>query len=163
MHHGQICYGTERIIVMKGVAEAFIELLKKNAESSHVGFPITAAMAKGAHDKLSDAQQKGAKFILGGPQYAEKNSLIPTIVTNVTRDMTMWNEETFGPSVSVFIVENDQEAIDLVNATPYGYSTSIHTKNLGRAMDISRELDVGQVQVNANTVYSERKSDSSLM
>lgn len=55
----------------------------------------------------------------------------------------------------MFIVDNVEEAIELVNDTPCGFSTSIHTTNLTRALNISKELDVGQVQVNANTVYGE--------
>jgi acyl-CoA reductase-like NAD-dependent aldehyde dehydrogenase len=73
--------------------------------------------------------------------------------------MITWNEETFGPSVAVFIVDNVEEAIELVNDTPYGISTSIHTTNLTRALNISKELVVGQVQVNANTVYEEDKNN----
>jgi acyl-CoA reductase-like NAD-dependent aldehyde dehydrogenase len=159
MHHGQICYGTERIITMKSIADDFIKLLQKKAKSFDVGLPVTAAMAKGAHDKLLDAQSKGAKILLGGPQYSEKNALVPTIVIGVTKEMVMWNEETFGPSVAVFIVDNDEEAIELVNDTPYGFSTSIHTMNLTRALKISKELEVGQVQVNANTVYGEGENN----
>jgi len=158
MHHGQICYGTERIILMKSIADSFIALLKKQAASFDVGLPVTAAMAKGSHDKLLDAQSKGAKFLLGGPQYSANHTLVPTIVTGLTKDMIMWNEETFGPSVAVFIVDSDEEAIKLVNDTPYGFSTSIHTTNLTRALAISKELEVGQVQVNANTVYGEGKN-----
>lgn len=70
----------------------------------------------------------------------------------------MWNEETFGPSVALFIVDSDEEAVELVNDTPYGFSTSIHTTNLNRALNISKELDVGQAQANANTVYGEGKN-----
>ena len=142
---------------MKSIAENFIQLLKKTAESFDAGIPVTATMSKGTHDKLVDAQYKGAKFILGGPQYGEKHSLVPSIVTGVTKEMTMWNEETFGPCLAVYIVDNDEEAIELVNDTPYGFSTSIHTRDLTRALKISRELDVGQVQVNANTVSGEGK------
>jgi acyl-CoA reductase-like NAD-dependent aldehyde dehydrogenase len=94
---------------MKSIANDFIQLLKGNAELFNVGYPVTVAMAKGAHEKLFDAQSKGAKFLLGEPQYGENNALVPTIVIGVTRDMTMWNEETFGLSVAVFIVENDEE------------------------------------------------------
>jgi acyl-CoA reductase-like NAD-dependent aldehyde dehydrogenase len=155
MHHGQICYGTERIIIMESIADSFISILVREAEKLNVGYPVTANMAKGAHDKLVDAQNKNAKFLLGGPKYGPNNSLFPTIVTGVTKDMIMWNEETFGPSVAVFIVKNDEEAIDLVNDTPYGFSTSIHTADLHRALWISKELDVGQVQMNGITVYGE--------
>jgi len=142
---------------MKNIADDFVALLKGKASEFNVGLPVTAAMSQGAHDKLLDAQSKGAKFLLGGPQYSDKHALVPTIVTGITKDMMMWNEETFGPSVAVFIVDSDEEAIDLVNDTPYGFSTSIHTTNLTRALNISKELEVGQVQVNANTVYGEGK------
>ncbi|TVY88639.1 Salicylaldehyde dehydrogenase [Lachnellula willkommii] len=157
VHHGQVCFGTERVIIMKSVAENFIQLLKKKAESFHAGIPVTASMSKGTHDKLVDAQSKGAEFILGGPQYGEKHSLVPSIVTGVTKDMTMWNEETFGPCLAVYIVDSDEEATELVNDTPYGFSTSIHTKDLTRALNMSKELDVGQVQVNGTTVHSDGK------
>lgn len=146
MYHGQICYGTERIILVKSIAEDFIAHLKEKAASFNVGLPVTVAMAK------------GAKFLLGGPQYGEKNALVLTIVTGVTKVMLMWNEETFGPSVAVFIVNSDEEAIDLVSDTLYGFSTSVHTTNLTRALNISKELDIGQVQVNANTVHGEGTS-----
>jgi acyl-CoA reductase-like NAD-dependent aldehyde dehydrogenase len=61
--------------------------------------------------------------------------------------------------LAVFIVDNVEEAIELVNDTPYGFSTSIHTTNLTRALNISKEPDVGQVQVHANTVYGEGKNN----
>jgi acyl-CoA reductase-like NAD-dependent aldehyde dehydrogenase len=123
MHHGQICYGTERIILMESIADNFISLLKKEAENFNVGYPVIANMSKGSYDKLLDAERNGAKFLSGGPKYGPKHSLVPTILTGVTKDMTIWDEESFGPSVAVFIVKNDQEAIDLVNDTSYGFST----------------------------------------
>jgi acyl-CoA reductase-like NAD-dependent aldehyde dehydrogenase len=56
--------------------------------------------------------------------------------------MTIWGEESFGPSIGVFIVNTDQEAIDLVNDTSYGFSTLIYTTNLERAVNVTKELDV---------------------
>jgi acyl-CoA reductase-like NAD-dependent aldehyde dehydrogenase len=68
MHHGQICYGTERIILMESIADNFISLLKKEAENFNVGYPVIAKMSKGSYDKLLDAERNGAKFLSGGPK-----------------------------------------------------------------------------------------------
>ncbi|KAF4630451.1 hypothetical protein G7Y89_g7688 [Cudoniella acicularis] len=156
MHHGQICYGTERIIILRTIADSFLPLLTKEASTFNPGLPVSATISSSTHAKLLDAASKGATFLLGGPTYSENGiSLAPTIVTGVTREMIMWDEETFGPCVAVFVVESGEEAVALVNESSYGFSTSIHTRDLERALEMSRGLEVGQVQVNANTVYGE--------
>jgi acyl-CoA reductase-like NAD-dependent aldehyde dehydrogenase len=127
---------------MESIADNFISLMKMKVENFNVGYPVIANMSKGWYDKLLDAQRKGAKFLLGGPKYGSKHSLPPNILTGVTKDMTIWDEESFGPSIGVFIVNTDQEAIDLVNDTSYGFSTLIYTTNLERAVNVTKELDV---------------------
>jgi acyl-CoA reductase-like NAD-dependent aldehyde dehydrogenase len=102
---------------MESIADNFISLLKKEAENFNVGYPVTTNMSKDSYDKLLNAERKGANFLLGGPKYGSKRSLVPTILTGVTKDMTIWDEESFCPSVAAFIVKNDQEAMDLVNDT----------------------------------------------
>jgi acyl-CoA reductase-like NAD-dependent aldehyde dehydrogenase len=68
MHHGQICYGTERIVITESIADEFIKLLQKKVGTFDVGLLVTAAMAKRAFDRLIDAQSNGAKVLLHGPQ-----------------------------------------------------------------------------------------------
>ncbi|KAF7560947.1 hypothetical protein G7046_g3199 [Stylonectria norvegica] len=156
LHHGQICFSTERILVQKKIAPQFIELLKAKAKDYSSGNAVTVQMANNANTKLLDAQNKGAEFLVGG---AEPNggvlSLQPTIVTSVTPDMIMFEEETFGPSASLYTFEDDAEAIALANASIYGLNAAIHTTNMERGIDIARELEVGQVHINNLTEYDE--------
>jgi acyl-CoA reductase-like NAD-dependent aldehyde dehydrogenase len=85
---------------------------------------------------------------LGEPTYLTETSLSPVLVKGVTKDMLMWDEETFGPSASIFVVENDSEAISIVNDSAYGLDAFIHTGDMRRAIDMANHLEVGRVRVN---------------
>ncbi|GAB7351609.1 hypothetical protein MBLNU459_g2227t1 [Dothideomycetes sp. NU459] len=141
LHHGQICFGTERIIVHRAVADKFIELLVKHAL-----------------EVLQDAKDKGAKFLYGSPEYAGKNAVKPALVqvdASASKDhLRIVDEETFGPSASVYIVDSDEEAIAIANRSAYGLNATIHTKNLERAIKMGRELEYGQVHANSISVYT---------
>jgi acyl-CoA reductase-like NAD-dependent aldehyde dehydrogenase len=108
-------------------------------------------------DKLVDAEKKGAKFLIGGPSYSGIASLVPTIVTGVTPEMEIYHEESFGPSVALFIARDDGHAIEIANDTPYGLNAAVHSKNMQRALGIARELECAQVHVNNMTAHDERK------
>jgi acyl-CoA reductase-like NAD-dependent aldehyde dehydrogenase len=157
MHHGQICFSTERIIVIKSVASEFIDLLKQKAMKFAPGYGATESLVQKAYEKLTDAEAKGATFIFGKPEYTAHCSLHPVLLAGLTKDMLIWDEETFGPSASVHIVESDEEAIALVNDTQYGLNAALHTNNMHRAITIARQLEVAQVHVNALTEHDERK------
>ena len=133
---------------MKSVAGKFIELLKKRALEYPQGQGVSTKIVRNAYGMLVDAEKKGAKFILGKPEYLSENSLAPALLTGVTKEMTMWDEETFGPSASVTIVENDSQAINLVNESNYGLDAFVHTRDMKRAIDMARQLEVGRVRVN---------------
>lgn len=117
-------------------------------------------MANNANAKLLDAHKKGAEFLVGGAE-PEGNvlSLKPTIVTSITPEMTIFEEETFGPSASLYTFQDDAEAVKLANASIYGLNAAIHTTNMERGIDMARELEVGQVHINNLTEYDERKSN----
>ena len=155
MHHGQICFSTERIIILEAVATNFIELLKEKASGFSPGSGVSTDIVQKAHESLVDAERKGAKFILGGPKYTGPAELLPTIVTGVTRDMTIFDIETFGPSVSVYVVKDDLEAIKVANDSVYGLNASIHSMNMYRAIKVGRQLEFGQVHVNSLTAHNE--------
>ena len=99
LHHGQICFSTERIIVLEEVAGKFIELLKQKAAGFAPGSGVSEAVVRKAYERLVEAEEKGARFICGGPKYATHSGLVPTILTGVTEDMSIFDTETFGPSV----------------------------------------------------------------
>ena len=150
IHHGQVCFSTERIIILQSIADEFIELLKRKASEYPQSSGVNTRIVKASYDFLVDAREKGAEFILGNPEYCSGSdtSLRVALLTGVTKDMKMWDEESFGPSAIVIVVKDDAEMIDVVNESSYGLDAFLHTKDMKRALDIARQLDVGRVRVN---------------
>lgn len=162
MNHGQICFGTERIIVLRSVADEFIKLLVKQIEQASGGTAVNERIAQNALNILKDAKEKGAKFLIGGAEMAGKNSVAPALVqidpkTKVAA-MRLVDEESFSPSASVYVVEEEEEAIAVANRSAYGLNAAIHTSSLERAIKMGRELEYGQIHTNCPTVYTSRKS-----
>ena len=157
LHHGQLCFSTERIIVLEKIAPQFQELLKQEAAHFIPGSGVAEGLVDKSKDKLVDAEKKGAKFLIGGPSYGGIASLVPTILTGVTPEMEIYHEESFGPSVALFIARDDAHAIEIANDTPYGLNAAIHSKDMGRALDVAREIECAQVHINNMTAHDERK------
>jgi acyl-CoA reductase-like NAD-dependent aldehyde dehydrogenase len=106
LHHGQICFSTERILVHAKIADKFKELL--TAGFQHANIPgntaVTRRIAEHAVDVLDDAKSKGVEFLVGGdvPSFGDQvPSLKPAIVLEPKKDAMIFDEETFGPSVSL--------------------------------------------------------------
>jgi acyl-CoA reductase-like NAD-dependent aldehyde dehydrogenase len=121
------------------------------------GDAVSKQSVQHAYDVLIDAQDKGAKFLVGGPAYLTVTSLKPTIVTNIPRDARIRDEETFGPSVSVYIAEDDDNAIAIANDSAYGLSAAVHSNSWEHAYKVARQLEYGQVHVNSMTTGDSRK------
>ncbi|KAI7349164.1 aldehyde dehydrogenase [Hortaea werneckii] len=158
LHHGQICFSTERIIVLKSVAQQFQDLLVKAVANEPGGTAVHSGIAEKAQSILQDAKDHGNEFLVGGPEMAVENGLKPSIVlvdpkTNKD-DLKIVDEETFGPSASLYVVEDDAEAIQLANRSAYGLNATIHSNNMERALKMGRELEYGQVHVNSITVFT---------
>lgn len=115
------------------------------------GQGVNTRIVKNSYDMLVDAESKGAKFILGKPEYINETTLAPALLTNVTKDMKIWDEESFGPSATVIIVEDDEEAIRVVNESSYGLDAFVHTRDMKRALYMARQLEVGKLRVNGTT------------
>lgn len=113
-----------------------------------MGDAVTKQSANHAYEVLKDAEAKGASFLVGGPEYITETSLTPTLVTNVTRDARIFDEETFGPSASVYIAENDDDAIVKANDSAYGLNAAVHSSSWEHAYEIGSQLEYGQVQIN---------------
>jgi acyl-CoA reductase-like NAD-dependent aldehyde dehydrogenase len=124
---------------------------------SQAGDAVTRQSAVHAYDVLVDAQEKGAKFLLGGPEYLSPTSLKPTLVANVPREARIWDEETFGPSASVYVAEDDDDAITKANDSSYGLNAAVHSKSWEHAYSVATQLEYGQVHINNMTI-----SDSGL-
>lgn len=161
MNHGQICFSTERIIVMRGVKDEFLAKVKGVVEGTEAGSAVSEGIAKHAVDVLQDAKEKGCEFLTGAPEMQEGNKVKPSLVVvdaKATKDeVRIVDEETFGPSASIYIVDSEEEAVELANRSAYGLNATVHTTNLERGIKVGRELEYGQVHINSITVFTSGK------
>ena len=160
LHSGQICMSTERIIVHSSIASAFetefIKAVKKFApEDGEKGCLINKTGVQKNARLLSDAVSKGASIVYGDPANGVEAKMSPVVVKGVKKDMDLFYTESFGPTVSLMIVENDEQAIELANDTEYGLSSAVFTRDLGRALRIAKRIESGAVHVNGMTVHDE--------
>ena len=162
-HQGQICLNTRRIIVQRKIADEFIEkfaartkTLKSGDPQDHstvIGPLITPAAVKLVDDRVKEALAKGAKIHSGGT--FEGQIYQPTILSNVSLDVAVANEETFGPVVVVEVVDTPEEAIAAANRTLYGLTSSILSGDTYRAFEMAPKILAGIVNVNSPTVNDE--------
>ncbi|KAI1672172.1 Aldehyde dehydrogenase [Pyrenophora tritici-repentis] len=157
LHHGQICFSTERIVVLEGAAEKFQELLVQAMKGMQgpAGSAVSSSIAAHAEDVIRDAQEKGEKILVGGVSATSSSnlSLQPTIILN-PKDSRIVDEETFGPSASLYVVKNDEDAVALANRSAYGLNATVWTRDMSRFMKLVRQLEYGQVHANSISVYT---------
>lgn len=160
MHQGQVCMSVEKVLVQESIYDEFMagfvgraaKLKTGNVadKSNVIGPLINDRQAARVKHQLDDAVAKGAKIVLGGG--VNGRFVEPTIVTNVTPDMDIWRDETFGPVAIVAPFRTDEEAIGMNNDTEYGLSSGVITRNEHRAMDIAARLDTGMCHVNCASI-----------
>ncbi|WP_343562306.1 aldehyde dehydrogenase [Kiloniella sp. b19] len=161
---GQNCTANSRLIVHKDVKDELMKHIDQQIRNWKTGDPLDPSNQLGAivsqeqFDKIMGyieiAKKDGGKIIHGGKAIELNGGLFiePTIVDNVTRDMTIAQEEIFGPVMAVMTVGSDAEALELANDTCYGLQASLYTGSLKKAHRFSRALKAGTVSVNS---YSE--------
>ncbi|KAK5678200.1 hypothetical protein LTS10_009370 [Elasticomyces elasticus] len=161
-HAGQVCMATERILVNRKIMDQFAEALKGATEkvyASNGEAPVLVAKATVEKNQklLSDAVSKGGKVILGDVDAKEDSAyrMRPIIVSDVKKGMDLYYTESFGPSVSLIAVDNDDEAIEIANDTEYGLSGAVFTSNLGRGLKIAKQIDTGAVHINSMSIHDE--------
>lgn len=162
MHGGQVCMATERIIVVKGITDAFATALKSAIEAI---FPAhgealvlcTAAAVKKNRALVADARAKGGAVIFGDDAVEEASParMRPIVVQGVSREMDLYYTESFGPTVSLLEVEDEEAAIRLANDTEYGLSAAVFTRDLLAGLRIAKRIDSGAVHINAMTIHDE--------
>ena len=163
MHQGQICMSVERIIVDKSVAEEFTEKFVANTRKLKVGNPRELANCIGPiinqkqldkiREQVDEAVQQGAKILCGGGN--EGLFLEPTVLGNVTSQMRIFKEETFGPVAPIIVAEDVDNAVALANDSDYGLSAGIITRNEERGLDVARRLRTGMAHINDSSVNDE--------
>jgi len=162
MNQGQICMSTERIIVDQKVADDFVVRLAAKASKLPAGDPrghvvlgslIDRAPAERMDVLIADAVKKGARVVAGGER---KDTVVEaTLLDNVTRDMKIYSEESFGPVKPIIRVKGDQEAIRVANDTEYGLSAAVFSQDIKRAMAVARKIETGICHINGPTVADE--------
>ncbi|MEK6868786.1 MAG: aldehyde dehydrogenase family protein, partial [Nanoarchaeota archaeon] len=158
---GQSCDGLKRLIVEEPIFNEVVEKLKNKIESKIVGDPdneetdIGSLVAKRQLDLLDeqvkDAINKGAKIVTGGkkPSNLKGAYYIPTILTNITKDMRVWNEEVFGPVLVIVPFKHEDEAIALANDTKYGLGALVFTNDKKRAERVASKIEAGTIEINS--------------
>jgi len=163
---GQTCVCANRILVQDGVYDAFAQKLAERVKEMKVGRATDAGVMQGplineaALEKVeahvADAVEKGAKVLTGGKRHALGRTFYePTILTDVTSDMRLASEETFGPVAGLFRFDTEEEAIATANGTPSGLASYFYTRDLGRAWRVSEALEYGMVGVNEGVISTE--------
>jgi benzaldehyde dehydrogenase (NAD) len=164
MNQGQICMSTERIIVVDAIADEFAKRFKEKVGTMAVGDPGEGTTPLGAVvDRrtvdcvtrlIADALDKGATQLTGGE--TTKNVLMPAhVIDNVTPEMKLFREESFGPVVAITRARDESHAVDLANDTEYGLSASVFTRDVARGLKIARRIQSGICHVNGPTVHDE--------
>jgi benzaldehyde dehydrogenase (NAD) len=160
LHQGQICMATGRHIVLRKVADQYIELLANKAKHLPVGDPFRAEVAIGpimnakqlerVHQIVTDTVQAGAQLAAGGTY--EGPFYKPTVLTGVTAGMPAYDLEIFGPVAAVVVVEDEEEAIRVANDTEYGLSGAVQTGSLERGLRVAQQIHSGLVHINDQTI-----------
>ena len=152
---GQDCCARSRILVERGAYDRFLELLVEATRNVKVGDPAAEETEMGP---LISAEQreKVASFVDGEPLFRGeapdgKGFWYPCTLVEASNDDRVAREEVFGPVAAVIPFADENEAVRLANATPYGLSGSIWTENGSRALRVARAIDAGVLSLNANT------------
>ncbi|MCT4608972.1 MAG: aldehyde dehydrogenase family protein [Pelagimonas sp.] len=159
---GQVCSAMSRVIVHDSVHDQLVDRLTSMASQLTVkpgidqpafgptmGAMVSDAQRDRAAAMVQVAQEQGAKIATGGHKLNRPGAFLePTILTDVTPDMTIANDEVFGPVLSVLRFSDDAQAIEIANGTPYGLVAGVFTRDLDRATQAARQLRAGQVFVN---------------
>ncbi len=157
---GQACIGVERVYVEAPAYEKFVGLLTKKVAAlrqgmdapgsfaSDIGAMVTADQVDLVADHVDDAVAKGARVLVGGKRGRNGNFFEPTVLVDVDHSMKCMRDETFGPTVAVMKVADEDEAITLANDSEYGLSSSLWTADRARAGRLSRRIEAGSVSVN---------------
>jgi succinate-semialdehyde dehydrogenase/glutarate-semialdehyde dehydrogenase len=163
---GQTCVCANRLLVQAGVYGAFSEKLAAAVRKLRIGDGLAGATEQGplidknalakVEEHIADALSKGARVVMGGKRHALGGTFFePTILADVTRDMLVAREETFGPLAPLFKFKTEAEAIAMANDTEFGLASYFYTKDLARSWRVAEKLEYGIVGINAGIISNE--------
>ncbi|KJH75793.1 3-sulfolactaldehyde dehydrogenase [Pseudomonas sp. ES3-33] len=163
---GQTCVCANRIYVQDSVYDQFAEKLAAGAQKLVLGNGMEQGVTQGpmideaavrkVEEHIGDALEKGARLVTGGQRAALGGSFFePTVLTGVTAAMKVAQEETFGPLAPLFRFSTEEEVIERANDTEFGLASYFYTRDIGRVMRVSEELEYGMVGVNTAAIANE--------
>ncbi|WP_058049348.1 NADP-dependent succinate-semialdehyde dehydrogenase [Janthinobacterium sp. Ant5-2-1] len=163
---GQTCVCANRLYVQDSVYDAFADKLVAAVAKLKVGNGIEAGVTQGplidakavakVEEHVADALGKGGRLLAGGKRHALGNGFFePTIIADVTNDMRVATEETFGPLAPLFRFKTDDEVIALANDTEFGLAAYFYSRDIGRIWRVAEGLETGMVGVNTGLISNE--------
>jgi acyl-CoA reductase-like NAD-dependent aldehyde dehydrogenase len=164
VHSGQGCVCGSRIFVQRGVYEQVVEGIAMVANNLKLGGPkeegsmigplISQKQLTRVMGFIDEGKSDGVEVVTGGHRLDRKGYFVhPTVLTNVDRDMRLYQQEIFGPVVTVLPFDDDDEAVAMANDTTYGLAATAWTNNLSRAHRLGKRLQAGTVTVNCQLVF----------
>jgi len=163
MHQGQACIGSSRVYVHDKIYDQFVKMYVAIAgklgmgdlrdPATIIGPIISERQRERIKRHIEDARNKGATVATGGNW--DGNRCAPTVLLDVTADMDVFREETFGPVVSVYRFSDFDEVVAEANNTNYGLSSAIYTANIHLAMRFAKRIEAGMVHINSPSITDE--------
>lgn len=160
---GQTCVCTNRFLVQDGVHDLFVEKLTRAVDALAVGNGLDEGISQGPlinesaitkiESHVADALEKGATLNIGGSRHALGGTFYqPTVISDVTANMQVAKEETFGPLAPIFRFKTEEEALDMANDSEFGLAAYIYTRDLGRSWRMGEGLEYGMVGINEGII-----------
>jgi benzaldehyde dehydrogenase (NAD) len=160
---GQICMSTERIVVDRRVADAFVKRLAARSVELPLGDPrdgpavlgsvVDMSTVERCNALIDDALANGATLVCGGK--ADSTLMPATLLDHVTAGMRIYHEESFGPVKGIVRVGGDEEAIACANDNEFGLSSAVFSRDIARAMNVAKRIESGICHINGPTVHDE--------
>ncbi|GAB1336963.1 aldehyde dehydrogenase family protein [Streptomyces sp. E-15] len=163
VHQGQVCMAANRVLVDRSVADEFTEKFVAKVRSLKAGDPrdpqtvigpvINSAQAAAVSGTVEQALAEGATALVHGT--TTNNLVEPSVLTGIPAGSPLLRQEVFGPVVFLIPFDGEEEAVRIVNDTPYGLSGSVHTGDIERGVAFAKRIDTGMFHVNDGTVHDE--------
>ncbi|MDX2604007.1 aldehyde dehydrogenase family protein [Streptomyces caniscabiei] len=163
VHQGQVCMAANRVLVDRSVRDEFTEKFVAKVKSLKVGDPtdpstvigpvINSSQADSLKSVVEQALAEGATALVHGSTTA--NLVEPSVLTDVPAGSALLQQEVFGPVVFLIPFDGEEEAVRIVNDTPYGLSGAVHTGDIERGVTFAKQIDTGMFHVNDGTVHDE--------
>ena len=163
VHQGQVCMAANRVLVDRSIAPEFTEKFVAKVKSLKVGDPrdpgtvigpvINSSQADALSGVVEQAIAEGATALVHGT--TTDNLVAPSVLTGLPADSELLRQEVFGPVAFLIPFDGEEEAVSIVNDTPYGLSGAVHTGDIERGVSFAKQIDTGMFHVNDGTVHDE--------